>query len=582
MASTTSLLTGLSGLNANARRLEVIGNNISNVNTTAFKSNRMLFAPALSRNLSLGTGPSDASGGTNPGQVGLGVTIAGTQRNFNNGAISRTGVDTDLAVEGNGFFIVNRGDEQFYTRAGAFQLNSNNELVAISGERVQGFAADDQFNIVEGRLENLSIPLGSLTLAEATTDVRFAGNLNPNLDNLPTQGSTVTFDQVFFDFGTSAPFASDAGAIQDIEDPASPGSRLLNPADFPITLRIQEAMKGNSTLPITDITITSTTTIADLEEAFNDFFGIPTGLTNPDGSTTGASYDPATGQFTIVGPIGEDNNITFDASNISLFDNAGGAIANPFTLTQDPVAGVADGESVRTTFTVFDSLGTPLDVDLTLVFESAGTTGTTWRYFVDSNDNVDLTNPDTNLATGTITFDNFGQLSSPGPVQIAIQRDSTGAVDPLTIDLNFASDRDNVTALVDTESVLGATFQDGTRLGTLSSFSVGEDGIVTGGFSNGLTRTVGQVALAKFTNPEGLVDAGNNLFSVGPNSGTALVTSPQLFGTGRVIGGALELSNVDLGEELTNLILTTTGYSASSRVIQTTDQLLQQLVALGG
>ncbi len=582
MASTTSLLTGLSGLNANARQLEVIGNNISNVNTTAFKSNRVLFAPALSRNLSLGTSPSDAAGGTNPGQVGLGVTIAGTQRNFNNGAISRTGVDTDLALEGDGFFIVNRGDEQFFTRSGAFQLNSNNELVTISGERVQGFSVDDQFQIIEGAVETLNIPVGSLTLAEATSSVRFAGNLNPDLDNLPTQGSTTTFDQAFLDFNTSAPFGSDAGVIQDIEDPAAPGTRLLDPLDFPITLRIEDAMKGNTTLPTTDITITSTTTIADLEEAFNDFFGIPTGLTNPDGSTTGAEYDPATGQFTIVGPAGADNNITFDASNITLQDSAGASITNPFTLSQDPVTGVADGESIRTTFVVFDSLGTPLEVDLTLAFESADSTGTTWRYFVDSSDNVDLADPDTNIETGTIRFDNFGQLATPGPVQISIRREGTGAVDPLNIDLNFDSDRDNVTALVDNESTLGATFQDGTRLGTLSSFSVGEDGVITGAFTNGLTRSVGQVALAKFTNPEGLVDAGNNLFAVGPNSGTALVTSPQQFGTGRMIGGALELSNVDLGEELTNLILTTTGYSASSRVIQTTDQLLQQLVALGG
>src|SRR5436189_4281044 len=106
MASTTALFTGLSGLNANARRLDVIGNNIANVNTTAFKSNRMSFSPTFSRNFSLGTAPSATSGGTNPGQIGLGVSIAGTQRNFTNGAISATGVATDVAIEGDGFFIV--------------------------------------------------------------------------------------------------------------------------------------------------------------------------------------------------------------------------------------------------------------------------------------------------------------------------------------------------------------------------------------------------------------------------------------------------------------------------------------------
>ncbi|RMD61863.1 MAG: flagellar hook-basal body complex protein, partial [Planctomycetota bacterium] len=124
MASTTSLLTGLSGLTAHARRLEVIGNNIANVNTTAYKSNRLVFAPTFSRTLNAGTAPTANSGGTNPGQIGLGVTQAGTQRNFQNGALSVTGGVNDLAIEGDGMFIVDRDGEQVYTRAGAFQLNS--------------------------------------------------------------------------------------------------------------------------------------------------------------------------------------------------------------------------------------------------------------------------------------------------------------------------------------------------------------------------------------------------------------------------------------------------------------------------
>jgi len=124
-------------------------------------------------------------------------------------------------------------------------------------------------------------------------------------------------------------------------------------------------------------------------------------------------------------------------------------------------------------------------------------------------------------------------------------------------------------------------FQDGSPLGVLSSFSVGENGTITGGFTNGLTRTIGQLAIANFTNPEGLVDSGNNLFAVGPNSGTALITEPLEFGTGRIIGGALELSNVDLSQEFINMILTSTGYSAASRVVTTTNELMNQLLVLG-
>jgi len=149
--------------------------------------------------------------------------------------------------------------------------------------------------------------------------------------------------------------------------------------------------------------------------------------------------------------------------------------------------------------------------------------------------------------------------------------------------LNFTSSGDAVTSIANTGngSTLAATYQDGSPLGVLSTFSVSTDGLIIGGFSNGLSRTIGQVAIATFTNPEGLVDTGDNLFQTGPNSGNALITTPLDFGTGRMIGGALELSNVDLSAEFINTILTSTGYSASSRVITIADELLQELLLIG-
>src|SRR5690606_11960035 len=121
MASTTALFTGLSGLTAHSRALDVIGNNIANVNTTAFKSSRTMFAPAFSRTIKIGSEPGDTAGGSNPRQVGHGVTIAGVQRDFRGGTISPTGDPRDLAIEGEGMFVVGRGEDQFYTRAGAFR-----------------------------------------------------------------------------------------------------------------------------------------------------------------------------------------------------------------------------------------------------------------------------------------------------------------------------------------------------------------------------------------------------------------------------------------------------------------------------
>ena len=117
--------------------------------------------------------------------------------------------------------------------------------------------------------------------------------------------------------------------------------------------------------------------------------------------------------------------------------------------------------------------------------------------------------------------------------------------------------------------------------GARAQKGVGQDGRITGAFSNGLTRTLGQVALATFTNAEGLVDVGGNTYRTGANSGEALIGPALTLGSGKIVGGALELSNVDLSQEFVNLILASTGYSASSRIITTTDQLMQQLLAIG-
>ncbi|MCA9297940.1 MAG: flagellar hook basal-body protein, partial [Phycisphaerales bacterium] len=125
MASNTALFTGLSGLNANARHIDVIGNNIANSNTTAFKSSRLMFQDQLSHTMRLGTPPAAPHGGTNPYQVGLGVKISGTQRNFSTGALSATGDPRDLAIDGDGLFVVERDGARYFTRDGSFRQNED-------------------------------------------------------------------------------------------------------------------------------------------------------------------------------------------------------------------------------------------------------------------------------------------------------------------------------------------------------------------------------------------------------------------------------------------------------------------------
>lgn len=582
MPSTSAIFTGLTGLNANARTIDVVGNNIANVNTTAFKSSRVMFSTLLPNTVNLGSPPGEATGGTNPFQVGNGVRVAGTQRNFSVGAASATGNTGDMAIDGNGFFVVQKGDQQLYTRSGAFQTNAVNDLTTISGDTLQGFGVDDNFSILPGTLTNLNIPLGELKVAQATQLVRFSGNLNAQ-GMLPTQGSLINL------MGSSTSgFSAIPGAavpppsvllpttrLVDVEDPQLPGSGTPLFAAGQ-TLQMRNAEKGGKTINSALLDITASSTVQDFMSFMATSLGLSTTAgTNPNGATPGVSLDTTTGVMAVTGNTGTANDLTIDAADLRLLDTSGAVVRYPFVPQK---AAAADGESVRTSLIVFDSLGGEVGLDLTMVLDARNNLGTSWRYYADSPENA---NGQIAVATGTFDFDNDGQPVNSALIPITIDRTGTGATTPLAINLDLASADDGLTALADDRSELSATFRDGASLGTLVNFGVGRDGVISGTFTNGLIRTLGQVALATFTNPEGLEDVGNSLFSTAGNSGTPTITTPGNFGTGQITPGALELSNVDLGEEFIKMIVASTGYSASSRVIRTADELLQQLMVIG-
>jgi flagellar hook protein FlgE len=584
MASTTALFTGLSGLNANSRNLDVIGNNIANVNTTAYKSSRLMFSNMFSRNMRLGTAPAETTGGTNPYQIGFGVGISGTQRNMTNGTISASGDGRDMAIDGQGFFVVQRGETEFYTRAGAFRQNAINELTDISGNRVMGFGVDEEFNIIPGVLQPLVIPTGQLTIAEATRTVRLGGNLDAD-GPLPTGGSRIAFGGTATTGLRAVPGATPPPTgtnlldpttrLIDIEDPAQVGS---GSPWFAVgqSFELRNAQKGTRLLPQASLEITASTTVQQLMTFLSGAMGINTTTgTNPDGGTPGVTLDPATGFINIIGNAGASNDLQIEAGDVRL-TNADGSVAR-FPIVPTKTAS-ADGESKRTAFVAFDSLGTPVEVDVTMSIVSRSDTGTTWRYYIESGDNA---GGNLQVATGTVSFDNEGRVISQPPPTITINRNNSGAVTPLTFNFEFGGGDDTLSSLTDTNSEIAITFRDGAPIGTLTNYGVGTDGTIQGSFSNGLIRTLGQVALATFTNTEGLVDEGANLFRVGANSGSPIITTPGQLGAGQITSGALELSNVDIGEEFIKMILTSTGYSANSRVIRTADELMQQLLVLG-
>lgn len=584
MPSTTALYTALSGLSAASRDIEVIGNNIANVNTTAFKSSRVEFSTIYSRTISAGTAPGTNTGGTNPYQIGLGVNSAGTLRNTTPGSISSSGDSRDLAVDGKGYFVVNRGANQYYTRAGSFRSNATQQLTTVSGERVQGFGVDADFNIVPGQVSDIKIPIGSLTIAEATRNIEFKGNLDAQ-GSLPTRGTSIRLNGTSgtgltaLAGATPAPTAPNVlestTRLIDIADATSAGgtSALFSTGQ---TLNLSGAQKGGKILPNATYSITATSTVADVSAFFTQALGInTTSGNNPDGTTPGVSLDPLTGQLNIVGNVGTTNDLAIEPSDIRLTNAAGTVVSNPFSPAK---TASADGESVRTTFTAIDSLGTTVDLDITFAIESRSNAGTTWRYYIET---TDPSGNQAQVATGTQSFDTKGQPLSTTPVTVTLDRAGTGAITPQPISISFASAEGGLTALDNTTSNFAASYRDGSTIGTLSEYGVGSDGVIIGVFSNGLSRTLGQVALATFNNQDGLVDVGDNLFAAGPNSGSAVVTDPGNFGTGGLVSGSLEKSNVDLSNEFVRLVQASTGFSASSRIIKTTDDLLQQLLVLG-
>ena len=575
MALTSTLFTGLSGLDVNQTKLNVVGNNIANANTVGFKSSRTLFKPQFYVTDASGSGPSATFGGVNPSQRGLGAVVASIEKDYEGGQIETTGKDTDLAVDGDGFFIVQGADTR-YTRDGSFVLNASNELVTTGGDFVQGYGVDAQDNVVVGALQNITVPLGAATSARPTNSAIFEGNLNSNGEESTGASVLVSQQLTLLNGGGAGPAPGAATNLTQIASTTASATPLFTVGDV-LTL---SGKKGGRDLPDITFDVTATSTLGELSAFFDQGLGIqpvPDDL-NPATPEPGVTIN-ATGSFstlTITGNRGAENALSL-AGNA--FTNVPGAV--PLTFQDDPTSNPT-GESVFTSFVAYDSLGTPLTVNLTAVLETKADTGNTWRFFAQSGDDTDaqafdpaaLTHPGMLLGTGTITFDNAGQLVGATNTSISVTRANTGATTPLAIQLDFGS----LTSLTSRSSELVMTEQDGSATGTLNSFSIGADGTITGSFSNGLTRTLGQVALATFNNPEGLVDRGGNMLIAGANSGVAVITPPQQLGAGSIRSGALELSNVDLSEEFINLIVASTGFTAASRVISTSDRLLTELL----
>lgn len=458
-----SLYSGVSGLQNHQTRMDVIGNNISNVNTNGFKRGRVNFQDMISQQLSGAAKPTDELGGVNPKEVGLGMTVASIDNVFTQGNLQSTGVSTDIAIQGNGFFIMKSGEESFYTRNGSFGLDSDGTLVnPANGMRVQGWMADE----VNGQMlvstaatpEDLIIPVGSKDPAKETTNVNFACNLNKNTPEI-LEGASA--DDIYK--GTW-------GTEQKIYD------------SF-----------GNEHM---------------LSVSFRRVVG------NPNQWQATVQIDP---------------------------DNA------DYTQTR---VGLGTTDGVENTFLVnFDNFGA-----LQSVTDSAG----------------NITNPE-----GQIVLQTSFAVAESNP-------DGEGNPYRQTLNINLGtigSFKDTITQSA-SKSTTKAFYQDGYTMGYLDNFKIDSSGIITGVYSNGTNRTIGQIAMATFANDRGLEKAGDNTYVESNNSGMARIGESGTAGKGTLMAGALEMSNVDLSEQMTDMIVTQRGFQSNAKTIQTADTLLETVLSL--
>jgi flagellar hook protein FlgE len=450
--SGSALFTAVTGLQQFQTKLDVIANNIANVNTTGYRGSRVLFQDLFSQTLSGGSPPVGSLGSTNPQQVGLGVRVSSIDADHSQGALVSTGVASDLAVQGNGFFVLSGGLGATFTRDGSFAVSTNGFLEdSATGFLVQGYNADDQGVVNPNEpIEAISIPLGGASIVQPTTFTEMLGNLSAeavseDLLAVPPVAATVV---------TRTIRAYDSqGVARDIElqftklDQIDDGGTLYNAWQM---------------------------------EAF--FEGVEV---QNFGNGTDATKDPGAVLF-----------------------GADGAFH-----------GMGNLEGV--TYTA-QAVGTP---------------------------------------TISVPLSSFPGPSVPDAP------------------LEFTIDMSSVTELSGTSEVTNPT-QDGFPRGVLAEFNIGENGIITGLFTNGLTRTLGQVALANFANLGGLERMGNNMFRETPSSGLAQIGTANTSGRGSISGGVLEQSNVDLGKEFSNMIITQRGFQANARTITAADTLLQETVNL--
>lgn len=630
-----SMTTAISALNLNQTFLDVISDNLANSNTTGFKASRVIFQDQFAQIMSSGAAPIGNVGGINPTQIGLGVKLGYVSPTFTQGMMQSTGRSTDLAIQGNGFFTYTNGQETRYSREGSLEIDADGYLVNNStGMRIMGWMIDPGTSTVVDTNQPTTAMQISLdaTIARATTSASLGGNLDSGLSyTIPYSAATVDISVIGANYTASAStpasgtaeLASGTYTLQTtISGTAATGYTYSSQLRNNLGTNVGLAKTGvySNTLGATidmdnGITFTIDGGLAGAEAVPANLsttnFG--TGLTGSISAVSGTEL--ATGTYSYDVTIsGTPGAYTYSAQ---LLDNTGTALGSPSTGTYDDAAGtdivlgngltinVAAGQSTGTiTGTQFDyTHSIPAEGDQTItsgnvvythsiaaetaamksttiaVYDSLGASHTPTIEFTRTTDplvwNWAVTLPAGSTGSGTISFTTDGRYAASTLSAAVVIPGSDGAND-INIDLDLSK-----LTMLSADTTISPRSQDGLAAGSVSELygapNTGEMYLV---YSNGLKQLVGQLALAHFTNPSGLLRAGGNQYKIGLNSGEPQIGTANTGGRGAINSGYLESSNVDMAQEFTNMILAQRSFQASTRVITTSDQILQELVNL--
>ncbi len=711
-----SLYSGVSGLQSHQVAMDVESNNIANVNTTGFKYSRANFSDLLAQTQSIATAPQGALGGKNAVQVGLGSSISSMTRIFSQGSIQNSDKNTDVAIQGDGFFIISPdgGNTYKYTRAGDFKFDAGGNFVDNNGFIAQGWLRDKVTGKVDSTapITSINIAPGLTTPASPSKEIVLKANLNSgslnesfspeyavksgipwsaqpgnlgqgdakdaNGNPIASGNLGVMFNEVGQAFSLQTGQGVWASFLSAQKTNAPNNSVVAGAGELDITLKLDDGttkqitttggVAGNTIAMNANryvAAINAQTSITGVSATYDAVNG-KIDLSNTNGSASAShnidvsavgnansgitvgtvvtaykyTYDSASATtasganktFTTIADLryamelqarADGGGVAGAGNNIAIIVNAQGKleITNPggglneydmnLKITGLSSAGVTEntrftanmqalnsvlpagsgGKAYSQSFNaathsssidVFDSLGSKHTVRMEFRKTALDpNTGSTWdlKISVPSPGTINTVAP-TNEKTGSIRFNNDGSLATYNPPNISFSGNNGSAPDQqIALSFGTANAFDGMTSF-DSKSATSGISQDGFTGGDLVGIRIDQSGTLIGSFSNGRSFGLAQIAMAKFTNNEGLGTEGGNVFIQTANSGEPIIGTAATAGRGFIQSAALEASNVDLSRALTQLIIIQRGYQANGKTITTSDQLLQTLIGL--